>query len=142
MVWPDILVTTSPGLVAPPLGIFSAAATMPTTLSFKSISAIAFMVPTTLAAPHISYFISSILAPGFKLIPPVSKVTPLPTSTCGCALFLPPLYSITIRHAGWSLPALTDSRAPMPSCFIFFSSSTLTVTDSNLRPRLRASLAM
>ncbi len=43
------------------------------------------MVEMTLAAPHISNFISSIAAPGLRLIPPVSKVIPLPTRTCGLA---------------------------------------------------------
>jgi leucyl aminopeptidase len=36
-----------------------------------------------------AYFISSIPAPGFKEIPPLSKVTPLPTKTIGLALPLP-----------------------------------------------------
>ena len=45
-------------------------------------------VPSTLAAPPMSNFISSISGAGFMEMPPVSKVMPLPTSTVG-ASFLP-----------------------------------------------------
>ncbi len=58
---------------------------MPTTLSGSFISAMACRVPSTLAAPHMSNFISSISAPGLSEMPPVSKVMPLPTSTTGFA---------------------------------------------------------
>jgi hypothetical protein len=40
-------------------------------------------VPSTLAAPPMSYFISSISAAGLSEMPPLSKVMPLPTSTTG-----------------------------------------------------------
>ena len=63
---------------------------MPTTLSGSLISATAWNVPSTLAAPHMSYFISSISAAGLSEMPPVSKVMPLPTSTTGFC-FLPPV---------------------------------------------------
>ena len=39
MVWPDMLVTTSPGLTARPLGMFSQVGMRPTTLSFGLSSA-------------------------------------------------------------------------------------------------------
>ena len=39
--------------------------------------------PSTLAAPPMSYFISSMAAPGLREMPPVSKVMPLPTITTG-----------------------------------------------------------
>ena len=42
------------------------------------------------AAPHMSNFISSISAPGFNEMPPVSKVMPLPTSAMGGLLFAAP----------------------------------------------------
>ena len=51
----------------------------------------AFIVPSTLAAPHMSNFISSISAAGLIEMPPVSNVMPLPTSTTGFASFAPPL---------------------------------------------------
>ena len=57
--------------------------TMPTTLSGSPRRATVLIAPNTLAAPHMSNFISSMLAPGFSEMPPVSNVTPLPTSTMG-----------------------------------------------------------
>ncbi len=42
-------------------------------------SAIAAKASSTAAAPDMSNFISCIPAPGFSEMPPVSKVTPLPT---------------------------------------------------------------
>ena len=81
----------SPGRVALPLGIFSAAATIVIRfiLSFASIAAI--VAPITDAAPHMSNFISSIAGGGFKEIPPVSKVIPLPISMTGAWFALAPL---------------------------------------------------
>src|SRR5690606_40310287 len=57
----------------------------PTRLIGSPICATALKVPSTLAAPHMSYFISSISAAGLSEMPPVSKVMPLPTSTMGFA---------------------------------------------------------
>ena len=57
------------------------------------MSATAFMVPSTLAAPHMSNFISSISGAGLSEMPPVSKVMPLPTSTTGFSSALPPVYA-------------------------------------------------
>ncbi len=91
MVWPDMLVTTSPGLVARPSGRFSVAGTMTTRLRGNSSSQQACRVPITPAAPHISNFISSMAAPGFREMPPESKVTPFPTSTTGCSSRAAPL---------------------------------------------------
>ena len=88
MVWPDMLVTMSPGLIASPPGMFSQVGTIPTTLTANPISATARMVPSTLPAPDMSYFISSISAAGLSEMPPVSKVMPLPTSATGLC-FLP-----------------------------------------------------
>ena len=83
MVLPDMLLTISPGLVALPLGRFSTAGTTTLTLIGSFSFAIAAIAPMTLAAPHMSYFISSMPGPGFNEMPPESKVTPLPTSTTG-----------------------------------------------------------
>ena len=90
MVWPDMLVTMSPGRVALPPGMFSVAGITPTTFSGSFIAATALSVPKTLPAPDMSYFISSISAAGFSEMPPVSKVTPFPTRTTGFCLFGPP----------------------------------------------------
>ncbi|MNV73244.1 hypothetical protein D3C71_1663820 [compost metagenome] len=87
MVCPLMLVTTSPGFTARPSGMFSHAGIKPTTLIAGCSSANARKVPSTLAAPHMSNFISSISAEGLMEMPPVSKVIPLPTKTTG-ALFL------------------------------------------------------
>ena len=63
--------------------MFSAAGMIPTMLSGSARRATVLMAPNTLAAPHMSNFISSMLAPGFSEMPPVSNVMPLPTSTIG-----------------------------------------------------------
>ncbi|CSB12515.1 Uncharacterised protein [Vibrio cholerae] len=76
--------------------MFSQPAKTPITLSGRPSLAIAFMVPNTDAAPHMSYFISSIPSPGLSEIPPESKVRPLPTNTMGLASGSGlPLYSMT-----------------------------------------------
>ena len=90
MVWPDRLVTTSPGLMARPLGMFSQVGITPITFSDGFSSPTARIVPSTLAAPPMSNFISSISAEGLIEIPPVSKVMPLPTSTTGASPLAPP----------------------------------------------------
>ena len=82
-----MLVTTSPGLMALPSGMFSQAGMSPTTLMAGLNSASARKVPSTLAAPHMSNFISSISAADLMEIPPVSKVIPLPINTCGAVDF-------------------------------------------------------
>ena len=86
-----MLVTTSPGLTALPSGMFSQAGISPTTLISGCSSASARNTPSTLAAPHMSYFISSISADGLMEMPPVSKVMPLPTSTTGAWPLAAPL---------------------------------------------------
>ena len=90
MVWPDMLVTTSPGLTARPLGMLSQVGTSTTRLTLALSDATAARVPSTLAAPHMSNFISSISAPGLSEMPPVSKVMPLPTRTTGAFDFAAP----------------------------------------------------
>ena len=71
--------------------MFSVAGTMPTTLSGSFMRAAAFIVPSTLAAPHMSNFISSISGAGLSEMPPVSKVMPLPTRTMGAWSLAAPL---------------------------------------------------
>lgn len=73
-----------------PLGMFSQVGTTAMTFSFRPISATARSVPSTEAAPHMSYFISSMPSPGLSEMPPVSNVMPLPTSTTGACLAGPP----------------------------------------------------
>ena len=78
-----MLLTMSPGLLASPSGKFSELGTITFKLMGSSSSAVANKAPITLAEPHMSYFISSILPAGFNEMPPASKVKPLPTNTCG-----------------------------------------------------------
>ena len=61
--------------------MFSGAATMAPRLTFGRMPSTASTVPNTLAAPHMSNFISSMASPGLSEMPPVSKVMPFPTST-------------------------------------------------------------
>ena len=95
-----MLVTTSPGLIALPLGMFSQAGIRPTRLIFGFSCATARKVPSTLAAPPMSNFISSISAAGLIEMPPVSKVMPLPTSTSGAADLAAPWYCSTMNFSG------------------------------------------
>src|SRR5699024_6641324 len=115
MVCPDKLVTTSPGLLALTPGIFSQEAISPITSRSRSNSATVRIVPSTLAAPHMSYFISSRFFAGFKEMPPESKVMPLPTSTIGAAALsevaLLGVWRNTIDAGGSSDPAATDRQA-------------------------------
>src|SRR5207253_488581 len=84
-----------------PSGMFSAAGTMPTTLSRSFMSAAAWRAPNTLAAPHMSNFISSISVCVLMPRPPESNVIPLPTRTTGGAPPSPPWYSMTTSFGGW-----------------------------------------
>ena len=128
----------SPGLQAWPSGRFSTAGTTAVTLMGRPSSAAARAAPSTLAAPHMSNFISSMVAAGLMEIPPESKVTPLPTSTTGASPRTPPVYSRTMSLGGWRLPRATASRAPMPSSRIRSSSRTSAESESNSSARASA----
>ena len=78
-VLPLYWVITSPGLIAVPEGMFSVAGTTATRSTASPSSAIAATASSTAAAPDMSIFISCIEAEDFSEMPPVSKVTPLPT---------------------------------------------------------------
>ena len=132
MVWPDMLVTMSPGLIALPPGMFSVAGMMPTTFNGRRMSAAALTAPSTLAAPHMSNFISSISPAGLMEMPPVSNVMPLPTSATGGASRLPPLYSRMMNLGGWWLPRATARKQPMPRRSMSFCSSTSTLMPLRL----------
>ena len=76
--------------------MFSQPASTPMTFSGSCSSATIRITPYTAAAPHMSYFISSMPSAGLMEIPPESKVRPLPTSTIGRASSAGlPLYSMT-----------------------------------------------
>ena len=71
------------------------------------------MVPKTVAEPPMSYFISSMPAPGFSEIPPVSNVMPLPTSM-GCCPFWSPLSVKMTMHGLREEPIPTATKPPIP----------------------------
>src|SRR5579863_3090969 len=80
MVLPESDVTMSPGLCARLLTMFSTAGTSAVTGIDGFSCARARIAPSTAAPPHMSYFIFSMPSAGLIEMPPLSKVTPLPTS--------------------------------------------------------------
>ena len=70
---------TSPGLSALLPGMFSVAGTTATTRRGMPSLAMARTAETTAAPPAMSSFIRSMPSAGLIEMPPVSKVTPLPT---------------------------------------------------------------
>ena len=107
IVLPLYAVTISPGLCAFPPGIFSVDPIAKIIFNLGFNSATAFITPITVELPHISNFISSILAEGLIEIPPESNVRPLPTKAIGLSPFFPPLYSTRINLAGSCAPIAT-----------------------------------
>ena len=84
IVLPFIAVTMSPGFTDRPLGMFSVAGTTAVIVAGIPSSAIAAIASITAAPPDMSNFISCIFAEGLIEMPPVSKVTALPTKPrCG-----------------------------------------------------------
>ena len=79
-VLPLYWVMMSPGLIAVPEGMFSVEGTTAIRSTARPSSAIAATASSTAAAPDMSIFISCMPADGLSEMPPVSKVTPLPTS--------------------------------------------------------------
>jgi hypothetical protein len=69
----------SPGFMERPEGRFSVAPMTAITRTGSPRRAIAAVAPSTAAPPDMSNFISLIFARGLIEMPPVSKVTPLPT---------------------------------------------------------------
>ena len=131
---PFIVVITSPGRVALPEGMFSTIPTSPTTFALALRSASVRITPETTPAPPMSMVMSSMPAPGLRLMPPVSKTTPLPTSARGAASSAPPSHRITTTFDGLSDPWPTDKSVRIPS----FASSSSSRT-STFRPKLSIS---
>ena len=117
-VWPDMLLTTSPGLCALPSGMFSTSAQIPITLARALRPAISRIAPVTAPAPPMSHFISSIPPAGFREMPPVSKQTPLPIRATGAWDFGPAIQRMTRSWDSRGLPWPTPSSTCMPSFFI------------------------
>ena len=76
-------------MAAPP-GMFSQVGMMPTMFTGAFMPASARIAPSTLPAPDMSNFISSISAAGLSEMPPVSNVMPLPTNASGFFDFAAP----------------------------------------------------
>jgi len=140
MVWPDIEVTMSPGRCALPPGMFSTRPPMPTALTFALRPASAFISPITTPEPAMSHFMSSMPPAGLIEMPPVSKVTPLPTKASGRWSLASgaPFHCMMRSRGGWSLPCPTPSSAPMPSFFISLRPRISTSTPSCSSSRARS----
>ena len=80
MVVPFMAVRTSPGLTAWPLGMFSVDGTTASTSTGRPRAATRPAPSITAAPPHMSIFMSSMPLEGLMEMPPLSKVTALPTS--------------------------------------------------------------
>ena len=72
----------------------------PTTGSGRRSCAAKLTAAATAAAPLMSNFISSMPGGSLSEMPPLSKVTPLPTSTMGGGNFFAPWYSSTMKRGG------------------------------------------
>ena len=109
MLLPDIAICTSPGFIAVPEGMFSAAQTMPITFTAGFNCAMACMAPIIAAPPAMSYFIFSMPSAGLMEMPPVSNVMPFPTrpSTGVAGAF----FGLVGHHdqGGWLLRSLGHS---------------------------------
>ncbi len=84
-----------------------------------------------------SHFMSSMPPAGLMLMPPVSKVTPLPMNATGLPLLLRPLpeapfHCITTMRGSLTLPCATPSSAPKPSRVISLGPSTSTFRPSSV----------
>ncbi len=98
----------------------------------------------TVPAPAMSHFMSSIPPAGLMEMPPVSKVTPLPTKQIGRSVpglrFVPPrpFQRITTIRASLALPCATPSIAPKLSLRSSFGPRTSTCTPSFSSGRQRS----
>ena len=126
----------SPGRWAWPSTAFSTSPMMPTTLTLALRAASACIRPVTAAAPPMSPFMSSMPAAGFIELPPVSKVTPLPTKAIGLSLGLPPFQRMTTRRAPRGRPlSHAEQRAHAELAHLLFGQDL--DTDAELFQRLR-----
>ena len=79
-VLPFRILSTSPGRIAVPLGMFSTIGTYAVTLALTPRSFSTDIAASTAAAPDMSVFIVSMPLDVFSDSPPESKTTPLPTN--------------------------------------------------------------
>src|SRR5450759_3907624 len=128
-VFPFIARTTSPGRDAPGPGMFSTAGAIARSGTPGASLAAVTAAASTVHAPVLSIFISSIRSECLMLIPPESKQTPLPTNasrrpTASVSPSAPERR--TIIRGGFALPCPTARNIPIPSSAARFSSSTST----------------
>ncbi len=130
--------------------MFSTSPTRPTTSTFALRPASAAMAPITAPAPAMSHFMSSMPPAGLMEMPPVSKVTPLPTKASGLDLappFLPlplpraPFQRITTMRGSAALPSETPISMPKPSLVISFGPKTSTFRPSFSSARQRSAIS-
>ncbi len=96
---------------------------MACTSTFGFTAATAAMSATTFAAPLMSCFISPMPAAGLMLMPPVSKVIPLPTKTS--FRFAPfGVYDMWTKRGSRLLPRPTASMSFIPRRRISLKSKT------------------
>ena len=95
-----------------------------TLIPFGCSSPTACMAPSTAAPPHMSNFISSIPPGGLRLMPPESKVKPLPTRS-NVGLRGEVLYSRITIFGGWAEPLFTPNMPPIFKSCIFAFDRTL-----------------
>jgi len=81
MLWPSLVMSTSPGLIAASPGMFSVIGAIAVTLAPTPSAAAAPRAPRTMAAPDMSVFMVVMPSAVLSDSPPESKVMPLPTST-------------------------------------------------------------
>ncbi len=102
---------------------------MPTALTRALREASAIIVPTTAADPPMSHFMSSMPSAGLIEMPPVSKVTPLPTNATGALSSPAPFHCMTTSFDSFAEPWPTPSNDHMPR-----SDISLTPRTSTFRP--------
>ena len=126
-VFPSALVTTSPGLIARPPGMFSVIGTTPRQRTGRLSRAMAAIAAITAAPPDMSSFILSMLSAGLIEMPPVSNVIPLPTRPSVTLDTAPAgsCRSTSTRGGSWLPWAMLSSR-PILSSAMRVSSSTST----------------
>ena len=94
--------------------MFSTSPTRPTASTFALRPASAAISPTTAPAPAMSHFMSSMPPAGLMLMPPVSKVTPLPMKASGLAPAPSCRPAAPTRRATASPPCAARWRCPAP----------------------------
>ncbi len=114
---------------------------MPTASTLARRPASAAISPATTPAPAMSHFMSSMPPAGLMLMPPVSKVTPLPMKAIGFDPSLAPFQRMITARGSLSLPCATPSRAPKPSFAISLGPSTSTVRPNRVSASQRRAIS-